>query len=171
VRKSFCFFIALILVTLCGCSNGGTAVTAISKGISFNAEIKCENENYEFKVKIPENSNMILETVSPKKIAGSVFKISNSGATFVCGEIEHKTSLESLPKSSPVGFIYSVFSDIASRPVEAEFENDEYFITGETANYDYKLILGNTGLPIKIYDNKNNITAIIKEASIDTLVF
>ena len=167
MRKFICLIFSLVFIVLCGCDNKNNQVTAITSGLSFTALVEYKNEEYEFKVTIPKDSVMTAEIISPKRIKGSIFEFSNSNLLFRCDDLEYKTSLQNLPENFPVGFVYSVFCDIAEKSQQVQIQNDQHFISGKTQNFNYKLLLGNTGLPIKITDNKNNITAIIKQATIN----
>jgi len=170
VKKIFSILVTAVLILLCGCDKIHNP-TALTEKISFNAEIDYNNEKYELKVKIPKNSNIIIEMDSPERLKGSIFEFSNSNLTFNSQGLSYKTSAENLPSVSPVGFIYYVFSDVAKKSDQVNFQNDEYFISGKIKNYNYKFSFGASGLPIKIIDNKNNITAFIKGVSIDSIAF
>lgn len=165
--KKLLFFILLgVFLTLCGCDNANSGVSAITGELKFSAKIEYNDETYEFDVEIPESSKTIMKAVSPKRIKDNVFEFSGDKVSVRLGELEYKTSPRNLPNVSPVRFIYEVFENAEKNKNNVTLKNNEYFISGKTENYEYTLFIGNSGLPIKITDKKNNISAIIKQATI-----
>ncbi len=167
MKKLFCLINILGFLFLCGCNNNIADATAITEGISFTAEIEIADENYIFDVRIPQKSKMILKATAPKIINETVFEISGTQMKISCGELSYTASLSDLPENSPIRFISYVFSDASLKKNEVNFKENTYFICGKNEIYDYKLYLGTTGLPIKITDSKTNLTAIIKQATIN----
>ena len=166
MKKTFCLIISLLVFTLCGCNQRNSQTAAISQGLSFTAEIDYDAQKYKFKVQIPDIQNVSMEAVYPDRLKGTLYKFSGSEVNVSCKELDYKINISDLPKVSPITFIYEIYSDINANDYEVSFENDEFYISGESENYSYNLFLGRTGLPIKIEDNENNISAVITEASI-----
>lgn len=166
MRKTFCLIILLLVFTLCGCNKKSSQTVAVSQGLSFTAEISYASQKYKFRVQIPDIQDTTIETVYPERLKGTFYKFSGSEANVSCKELNYKINISDLPKVSPITFIYEIYSDINANDYEVSFENDEFYISGESENYSYNLFLGRTGLPIKIEDNENNISAVITEATI-----
>lgn len=158
---------SVIFILLCGCNNISPGIVAVTEGLSFIAKVDYNNEIYEFKVEITQKNKMIMQVLSPKRIENFVFEFSGDSVAFGLGDLKHKSQIDALPEISPASFIYSVFSDAAKHKTDIALKNNEYFIIGTAEKYEYKLFIGTSGLPIKITDSENNITAIIKQATIN----
>ncbi len=156
----------VFLTLCCGCDKLNSDVIAVTSELKFISKIEYNDEIYEFEVEIPKNSKVIMKTLSPKRIKGTVFEVSENIVTVNLEQLEYKTSLHNLPSVSPVRFIYEVFTNAENKRNNVTLKDNEYFISGKTPTYEYTLFMGNSGLPIKITDKKINISAIIKQAAI-----
>lgn len=166
MRKTFCILVSLGLLLLCGCKSESCGVTAITDGLKFTAKIEYKKECYAYNVEIPKESNMRMEAVFPENLKGMILEFSDTSVTVNYNGIEYNMTLSDLPLSSTIGFIYTVFSDAGTKKEDIILRNDEFFISGKTPAYEYNLYFGTTGLPIKVTDDKNDITAIIENATI-----
>ncbi len=163
MKKLFCAIICIILITLCGCKTKSPEVTAITEGLEFTAEIEQNGQNYSFYAQIPERDIFIADILEPESLKDLSLEISGSSLTVSYKDIDYKTTLDALPKSSFVNRVCAVFADVQSSRPRVISKNDEFFIEGRLNSRKYKLCLGSTGLPLKIiFDDKD--TVIINNA-------
>ena len=162
--------ILLILTCLCfilfsGCKKENEPIKPITTNISFVAEISHNGICNKYNVKIDKNSNTELEAID-NGLNGLSLYFSGDEITEKFNKLEHKFKVSSLPQGVITDFIHSVFLTATKDNHDIETENEQYIIKGENNRYSFKIYLGQSGLPIKIEDKKNDIKVIIKNASI-----
>lgn len=161
MKRLFC--IILIILTLCGCETTANNITPKTKGISFEAEVSCYNEKYECNAVISQNGDTVIEITSPEDIRGLTFKFIANKLTIEYQGLEYKYNSTS-PEHSVANFIYETLN---SEQPEVVKNNDEFYTEGKTENFNYRLFVGATGLPLKICDISGGYEAIIKNATIN----
>lgn len=166
MKKRLCFILVLVLAFLCGCNNNQSNISAITKNLKFTAEINYNNEAFKFDFEIHDDGKTIMKAISPERIKNTVFELYDNNILIKSNKLEYKSTLENLPVVSPISFIYNVFKCVGKNNIKAIEENNQYFISGITETYQYKLFIGSSGLPIKIIDDKNKISAIITKVTI-----
>ena len=166
MKKLFCIITVFTFLLLCGCSANNPNVTAITENLSFIAEIDSNDEKFIFDVKISKEDDITFLVVSPERIKGTIFEYSGSKLKTNLGKLVYDLKISDLPKDSPIRLICEVFSNAKTRKDDVKLKNDEFFISGDTNTYSYKLYLGTTGLPLKITDSKTHKTVIISKATI-----
>ncbi len=139
------FSAVLILLLLCGCSNK-TEIKPVKTGILFSAIATYYNETYECNCDIQKNGDMTVEFTYPADIEGLKFKFSDNGVSVNFKEIEY-VSEKIIFENSVASLIYEVMSGKSSEVYESE---DVFYIEGVNNDFEYKLEIGATGLPIKI---------------------
>ena len=154
------------MITISGCGQKNSRTQVISEGLSFFSEIETESQKYKFEVKIPDIHNMTMKAVYPDRLNGTVFEFDDDSVNIICKDLEYKINLSSMPKISPVNFIHEVYCDINSKKYDVSFENDQFFVSGKSENYEYDMFIGTTGLPLKISDEANGISAVISQATV-----
>lgn len=155
-----------MIVLLCGCSATTSSVNAITSGITFNAEILYNNLSFCYSVTINNGSETIMESVEDSELPLANLHFSGNSLNIRYENLEYKTEISSLPKGIILDFIHSVFLDAKKNDKKVILKDDEYFIEGKTQKYDYKIYFGGSGLPLKIVDTENSITAIISNAKV-----
>lgn len=164
MKKVFSFLIcSIILINLCGCKSNSEVEATVSD-ISFTAEADYGGKKLEYAVKIDSAGNTETEILKSGKPSG--FKVLNDGVNtvFTLDGIEHKTSLSSLPEGIITDLFYICFKDAAGKPVQAD--ENSFLVEGNTDKYNYKITLGETGLPLKLTESNLNISVIITNQSI-----
>jgi len=160
----FCFLFLFLSLSLSSCNNKSPGVTAIASGLSFSAQINDNGLCYTLYVEIDEKNNTENEIISDSSLKGMKIIFNESDTVINYKELE--IAPEWLPQNMHLDFIHSVFYDIKQKQQNPELKNGEYVIEGKTEKYDYRLLLGGSGLPIKIEDKSNSISVVIKDAKI-----
>lgn len=148
---------------LIGCKSKAENIKPITNNVSFDCNITFYNEDYDCKVTNTKNNEITLKFSSPENINGLEYIITKDKITSVYKGIEYESRIESYPPQSIAKFIYTVLCSENNKVLE---QNDNFFVEGKTKDYNYKMHLGQTGLPIKITEKNNSITVIIKNATI-----
>lgn len=139
------FSVILLLTMLCGCK-GKAKITPVTKGISFSCIATYYNETYECDCDIQKNGDTSVEFKSPADIEGLKFTFSKNGVSVNFKEIQY-VSEKIVFENSVASLIYETLS----KNQNEVFEQDDIFYTeGVNNDFEYKLQLGATGLPIKI---------------------
>ncbi|MBO5019265.1 MAG: hypothetical protein J6D52_01235 [Clostridia bacterium] len=166
MKKAFLLIISFCLF-LSGCKgyNKYPDVTAVTSGLSFIAKLSYMEDCYDYSVVIKENGETELKHISNEK-AGIDYTFKKDTVTYNFDGLEYKTDISAIPDSSTADFIYTVFKETGEMRNNVSYKNQEYYIKGETDKYKFKIILGQTGLPIKITDSKMGISVIIKNPTL-----
>ncbi len=155
------FSVILALLIFAGCK-GGTNLTPQTKGITFNCDVTYYNEVYECKGETDQNGGMVIEFISPDDIKGLKFTFTKSGVTSSFKDTEYKAQ-KIVFENAVATFIYEVLTN----PNTEVFKEDDVFYTeGVTDNFEYKLHLGGTGLPIKITTRPDAAEVVFREVKI-----
>lgn len=167
VKKIICILSALlILVPFAGCKEKRSNVVPITKGITFNGEVTYYNECFECFVKIEQNGDMVIEMNSPDSIKGMAFEFIGNKASVKYEGLEYNYDISSMPAGIVGNYIYGIFNDTHKEDTAVIFDKDNYYITGDTGKYHYKMYVGQTGLPILVEENRNGFTMNIKDAAL-----
>ena len=93
-----------------------------------------------------------------------VFKCTK--VTYKYNSLEYSSDISSLPKGSVIDFIPTVFKQLEERANNVHYKNEQYYVTDSTQKYDFIFFLGESGLPLKITDDRNGISVIIKNPAL-----
>ncbi len=156
------FSVILMLFLLTGCRATSQKITPITHGISFDCEATYYNEKYECQVDIENNGNTEIAFISPAEIEGLKFKFSKNGVSVNFDEIEF-ISQKIVFENSVASFINEVLSAENSEVLK---ENDVFYTEGITDDFEYRLELGATGLPIKITTDSKAVEVLFKNVKI-----
>ena len=156
------FSVLLVVIMLSGCSSKATKIETVTKGISFECEITYYNETYECDCVVQKNGEATFKFKYPTEIEGLEFLFSKNGVSAKYNEIEHINENETF-RNTAAYLIWDVLSNASG---EVKSENDVFFIEGESKEYDYRLELGATGLPIKLKTNPDIIDVTFKDVKI-----
>ena len=166
MKKIFCVFLALILFLISsGCENKAEQISAVTKGLSFNAEVTYNGSIFLYFVDIDQNLTTQIEALENGEKSGFKTVFSDEGIVFKYNDLEYKTSSASLPDGIITDFIYSVFKN-AEEATAIASDSGNASITDKTDKYSFVLTVGATGLPIKIEEKNFGISVIIKNAAI-----
>ncbi len=139
------FSLIFVLLLLCGCKSQ-TKITPLKTGITFSATATYYNESYECDCDIQKNGDMTVQFTYPAEIEGLKFVFSKNGVSVNFKEIEYITD-KIIFENSVASLLYEVLSNNNTRVYEQE---NVFYLEGANNDFEYKLELGETGLPIKI---------------------
>lgn len=155
------FSVILLLALLCGCK-GKAKITPVTKGISFSCTATYYNETYECDCDVQKNGDALIEFKTPADIEGLKFTFSKNGVSVNFKETQY-VSEKIVFENSVASLIY----DVLSEGENEVFEQDNIFYTGGVNNdFEYKLQIGATGLPIKITTRPDIATIEFKKVKI-----
>lgn len=157
------FSVILIMLLFTGCNSTKSNVKPINRGITFSCDVKYYNEAYECVGSINDDGETEVEFLSPKEIKGLKFTFADGSATANFQDIEY-TSQKIVFENSVATLIYDVLS---SAKGEAKEQDDVFFVEGVTKDFDYRLELGATGLPIKITTRPDAAEVVFKNVKIE----
>lgn len=135
----------ILLLLLCGCA-GETTVKPVTKGITFQCEAVYYNESYECQCDVQQNGDMSVRFTWPADIEGLEFSFSKNGVKAHFKELEYIND-KVVFENTVASLIYDVLSQEEVTVLE---QDDVFYIEGVNKDFEYKLQLGATGLPIKI---------------------
>lgn len=162
MKKTFLIIPILILLIFSGCNKKSSGVTAVTTELSFTAEISFMDTKSNYDIRITEDKGLEAIVISGKS-DGMKLTFAEENLTISYSNLVYNTSITSLPDGIITDFLYAAFKNADINNVYSE--NEQYFITGKTDKYDYKIFIGQSGLPLKIEESKMGITATIKNAS------
>ncbi len=143
----------LAILFLCACGEKKIAVTPVTSGISFTAELTYYNECFEADVTVAKNGETDMEITSPDTIKGLVFHFNGEEITAKYAGLEYKADFKSLPEGACCARLYEILKDTFNEDVTVNSEENSYYIMRDSKDISYKLYLGATGLPISAEDN------------------
>ncbi len=155
------FSVILVLLLLCGCKEV-SKVVPITKGITFSCEATYYNEAYECNCDVQKNGDMTVEFVAPADIEGLKFTFSKNGISVNFKEIEY-VSEKIVFENSVASLIHEALSQTDREVLE---DADVFYIEGVNNEFEYKLELGATGLPIKITTRPDVAEIVFKKVKI-----
>lgn len=160
MKKIFSVVLALLLLT--GCSATASNVKPCLKGISFGCDVTYYNETYECKGETDNNGGMVIEFISPDDIKGLKFTFTKSGVISSFKDTEYKAQ-KIVFENSVATFINEV---LTAENAAVFKENDVFYTDGVTTDFEYKLEIGGSGLPIKITTRPDAVEVVFKNVKI-----
>lgn len=161
MRKILCLIIPVLL--LCSCTTKAEKIKPITKGLKFTAQISFYNEQYECDTIIKQNGDTEISFLSPEDLLGLKINYSVSGITTSYNGLEYNYDSESLPQYSASDILYKIFSAEYHTVLE---QDDNYYVEYIEDNLNYKMQIGETGLPIKIKEKSSRFEILIKKPTI-----
>ena len=149
-----------MLLILTGCARA-SSITPITRNLSFTAEVTYYNEFYEISGEINHNGQMTLNFLEPEALKDIVFTITDNNIKAYFKGISY--DYNSPQQSDVISFIYNAFKEEA--PTVYENDND-FFTKGKFDDFEYKLFIGQSGLPLKIIDSSGRFNVVFKNPSI-----
>ena len=143
----------LAILFLCACGEKKIAVTPVTSGISFTAELTYYNECFEADVTVAKNSETDMEMTSPDTIKGLVLHFNGEEITAKYAGLEYRADFKSLPEGACCARLYEILKDTFNEDVTVNSEENSYYIMRDSKDISYKLYLGATGLPISAEDS------------------
>ncbi len=135
-----------VLFFLTGCSAVHSKVKPVTSGISFSCEAVFYNEVFLIDGTVEKNGDTFIKFNSPAQIEGLKYTYTANGVSVNFNEVEYIAD-KKIFESSLSNFIYEV---LKNKDTQVLIKDDVFFIKGKADNFEYKLELGATGLPIKL---------------------
>ena len=107
-----------------------------------------------------------MESINTDGSAYINYLFTGDNVTYKYGNLEYKTTIFSLNENTAADLIHLVFKNITEEKHPIEYNNEQYYIKGDTKKYKYTVFIGGSGIPLKITVENKNITVLIKNAKI-----
>ena len=159
--KKILSFVFAFLFSLSGCSAVNRAPYPVISNISFVAEIEYQNKIFEYAITISKTNEYKIDILKNGKETGLTIIFNNDKMQFSFQDLKYETTLSDLPQGLFIDLIYNCFNSIPKNTT-TELDKDLFFIKNKTQKYDYKIYFSESGLPIKMEEKNNSITAIFK---------
>lgn len=157
MKKLLCIFLLFLLV---GCTNPST-IKPITRNLTFSADLTYYNEFYEISGEINQNGKMTLKILQPEDLKDITFTVTDGNIKADFKGISY--DFNSPHQTDAISFIYNAFKEEAQKV----YENDnEIFLKGDFDNFEYKMFIGQSGLPLKIIDSSGRFNVIFKNPGI-----
>ncbi len=160
MKKLFIPFFCIIFI-LCSCQKI-PSVTAVTKGISFNAQLDYNGTKNNYFVVIEKNGKTVVNCTD-----------NNITYTFIGDFVEAefdgistKYEISALNEGTITDFFYAVFSESEKIQNDVRKKGDALCIQGKTNKYLFALYLAGTGLPLKIEEKNFGITATLSKITV-----
>ncbi len=161
MKKILCSL--FLVLTLCSCATKTESITPVTKGLKFTAQISYYNESYECDVTVKQNGDTEIAFLIPEDLSGLKITYSGNSVTANYNGIEYKFTDDSLPQYSVSDIIYKIF---AAKYDTVTQQDDYYYVEYAKDDLNCKIVIGATGLPIKIEEKSSRFEIIIKNATI-----
>ena len=155
------FSVILLLIILCGCKSTAK-ITPVTRDITFVCEANYYNETYKCKCDVEKNGDTTIEFTYPADIEGLRFAFSKNGVSVNYRELQY-ISEKIVFENSVASLINEALSLTDTEVFE---ENDVFYTEGVNNEFEYKLQLGATGLPIKITTRPDIAQIVFKKVKI-----
>ncbi|MBQ6826036.1 MAG: hypothetical protein IJP34_05190 [Clostridia bacterium] len=165
-RLSLIFF-SFLIILLSGCNKKSSDVKIITSELTFLAEYENNNIKNEYFVEIKKDKT-IISVVKPEKIEDTKFIFTENSCKVSYKEITADLNIKSNENFIP-RLIYSAFTNATNKEAEILTENKETYFSSRVEDLEFKLYIGNSGLPLKLIFPENNTEIIIKNATITTI--
>lgn len=153
----------LVLLLLCGCTNR-KKVEPILNNISFNAEIKYDDNKYVVNASVKDDALNIV-VIEPNRIKDLTFVIDKNGATAKFGGVEFVPRISSLPQGAVVNIFYKIINDINNIKT-ADYCGDNCVVESSVDNIEYNFKFSPSGLPISLNIDEFDVEIIFKKVTI-----
>ena len=104
---------------------------------------------------------MTLKILQPDDLKDITFTVTNGNIKADFKGLSY--NLNSPNQTNAISFIYNAFKDEAPKVYE---NNNEFFIKGQFDNFEYKMFIGQSGLPLEIIDSSGRFNVIFKNPGI-----
>lgn len=135
--------IICLLASLCGCAKDN-AKTAVTSGITFNADIEYGDKEYSLNCEINDNGALHATVIKPDTIKGMEISADNKNVSVEYMGLRYEKSLTGFPAGNAVTILLSTLRDISVS------NNADAVKQGNTKGYDYEFSFDEKGLPEKL---------------------
>lgn len=162
MKKSSIIFLSILFILFSGCSKKSSDVKPITSELNFFAEFESGNFKNKYFVEIKKDKT-IISVIMPENIKTTKFILTKNQCKASFGGIESDLNLEKNENFMP-WFIHNAF--LKADTAKTKTENNQTYIYHDSKNISFKLYIGDSGLPLKLENLKNNTEIIIKNAAI-----
>ena len=156
------FSIVLVLLLLCGCSGEGIEVEPLTTDISFLCEATYYNEEYKCECTVLKNGDATINFTYPENVNGLTFKFTKNSVSANFNGVEYLND-KIVFENSVAQLIYDVLTNADGKVYE---KGDVFYTEGVAGDYEYRLQLGATGLPIMITTRPDVAQVMFKKVKI-----
>ncbi len=135
----------MIIGLLCGC--GGKMRSAVTRQISFTADITYYNEQFKAAVETDGSGNMIMELLSPEDIAGLKFIVSKDEIKALMMGLTYSPDTDNMPSAIAASCIYEMLSEAGEMKFKVEEKNG--VLKGNACDRPFTLTVSAAGYPIE----------------------
>ncbi len=160
MKKLFIPLFCIILM-LCSCEKI-PSVTAVTKGIKFNALLSYNGAESNYSIVIKNNGKTIVNSIENNityTFTGDIME-----AQF--DDISKEFEVSSLNEGTITDFFYAVFCESEKLQNDVRKKDGKLCIQGKTDKYLFTLYLSGSGLPLKIEEKNFDITATLSKMTI-----
>ncbi len=156
--------IALIMVIglLCGC--GGKMRPAVTKQISFTADITYYNEQFTASAQTDNLGNLTMELLSPEDIAGLKFTICEDETKAQMLGLTYSPDTENMPSAIAASCIYEMLT--VAGDMEFKIEDKNGILKGEACDRPFTLTVSAAGYPIEAVIPDDSFTVKFSDVTI-----
>ena len=150
-----------IIILLCSCEKI-PSVTAVTKGIKFNALLDYEGAKKNYSVIIKNNGKMIVTSIDngiTYTYMGGIMEVGLKG-------ISKEYEISALNENTITDFFYAIFSESEKLSQDIRKKDGRLCIQGKTDKYLFALYLSGNGLPLEIEEKNFNITATLSKMTL-----
>lgn len=163
-RFLYLFLAVIMMVSNIGCKKSSD-VTAVTKGLSFTAEITLGQLNISSDAVIKSDGTAEFKIISPEEIKDLCYICNGDSVTLKFNGLEY-TIEGNPPEANAIVTVYKVFC-LADSFKDSVTSKDGIFTLDFTLNgQNFTMLLGSSGLPIKILSKNADFEVIIKNATI-----
>ena len=145
MKRLCCVAVCLLFVVLSGCEKN-SGVSAVTSGISFTLETVFGGTEIICDAVIKEDGKREYIVVEPENIKGFTYESDGNETKIKFKELTY--SVNSAPLSNVFCMIDSVFASVGEDKIEPVRKNKMYTFSGKNEYGKFKLVTGESGLPI-----------------------
>ena len=146
-----CICILFCLVFFCsGCNKKSSAVTFVTSGLSFTANVSFNGNSQSYDVVFKDESVKVAS-----RETGMSAEFSNGKTTLEYDGISHVINTDSLPSALIIDLFYYLKTGAENNT--AVLKNNEYIIKYRTSKYNFEVTLAETGLPLSVSETNFGI--------------
>ncbi len=155
----------IILIFLCGCEKNSD-VNPITQNISFTVETVFQNQEYCFSAQTDNNSNLKITVNFPENLKSLKLYFNADTVEMDFWGLKKEIPLSSFEEDSLFRMVYEGITT-AKNAEELKLENDNFFTEFKIGSNYYKMLFGESGLPIGIRNTDNSLDIQFKSINLN----
>ena len=138
-------------------------MTAVTTGLSFNAEITYNNDTYNYFVTIEKNGNMKITSLKDNNL--SYFFCGNTLETNY-DNLTHKTILTEIPEQNITDFLYLCFKTLDKNKNDVLCKDNNFFLNCKNEKYRFKIYIGSSGMPLNLTEENFKLNVVFSKCKL-----